>query len=501
MLYRNHWLYSSSTMAMALVLGASGCLAESEDQTLLHFSDATASEAEVNAEAEAEAADSNAIARTEQGLVGNSFNGYYADAAYRVTITNLSDTQWLTPPVVAVHNPHVAFFRRGYAAPNGVRQIAENGNNAPLVEALEQSAAVADFAVGVAGDPPPLMPGASVTVELEAPAFGHRLSMAAMLICTNDGFAGLDSVRLPRSVGKTRTLYARAYDAGSEINTEDFADLVPPCQPLSGVFSDDVGTGESNPELAENGLVSIHRGIDGTLPTSDLTVEAHGFNSPIAMIEVTRIARYDVTIENLTTGQPLTPPVVATHRKSLRLFESGTMASEGIREVAENGNLAPLVEALEADGRVSEVVVAAGDPPPVLPGSSVSFTIDSTLRRGRISFASMLICTNDGFTGVTQLRLPRVVGHTVSRDGIAYDAGTEINTEDFADIVPPCQALSGVSSADAGTGVSNPELAENGYVAPHDGILGDLPTSDLTVADHNWDITAPTSRISVTRTH
>ena len=27
----------------------------------------------------------------------------------------------------------------------------------------------------------------------------------------------------------------------------------------------------------------------------------------------------------------------------------------------------------------------------------------------------------------------------------AYDAGTEMNTEDFADMVPPCQGLIGVS--------------------------------------------------------
>ena len=42
-----------------------------------------------------------------------------------------------------------------------------------------------------------------------------------------------------------------------------------------------------------------------------------------------------------------------------------------------------------------------------------------------------------------------------------YDAGTELNTEDFADIVPPCQGLIGVSSEDGGTGMSDPSLAED----------------------------------------
>ncbi|MCG8416735.1 MAG: spondin domain-containing protein [Proteobacteria bacterium] len=486
--YWTTFLNSSSAIAVAVMVAAAGCGVESESDDssgdLLDLSETMEED--------------DALGSDEEALSSGHYN---AKAAYRVTITNLSEKQWLTPPVVALHRPYVALFRAGYRAPNGVRELAENGNNAPLVEALDKSRAVADFAVGVSGDPPPLMPGESVTVELEARPWRNRLSIATMLICSNDGFTGVDSVRLPVAVGRTRIYYTRAYDAGSEINTEDFADIVPPCQPLSGVFSDDDGTGQSNPALAENSVVAPHRGIDGTLPTSDLTVAAHGFDNPIAVVEVTRIARYDVTIENPTSGQPLTPPVVATHRRSLRLFASGDEASVGIQQVAENGNLAPLVEALRADSRVSDVVVAAGDPPPVLPGASISFRISSDLQRGRISFASMLICTNDGFTGVNQLRLPRAIGRTVSRDGVAYDAGTEINTEDFADIVPPCQALSGVSSPDAGTGMSNPDLAENALISPHPGIDGSLASSDLTLADHAWDTSAPTSRISVTRTH
>lgn len=36
---------------------------------------------------------------------------------------------------------------------------------------------------------------------------------------------------------------------------------------------------------------------------------------------------YEVTITNLTTGQPLTPPVVATHKKPAEIFEVGEAAS------------------------------------------------------------------------------------------------------------------------------------------------------------------------------
>ena len=69
----------------------------------------------------------------------------------------------------------------------------------------------------------------------------------------------------------------------------------------------------------------------------------------------------------------------------------------------------------------------------------------------------MLICTNDGFTGVDGLRLPGAVGQTVVANTAAYDAGTEANTEDFGDIVPPCQAVIGVR----GNGPLPPEIGGN----------------------------------------
>ena len=107
-----------------------------------------------------------------------------------------------------------------------------------------------------------------------------------MLICTNDGFAGLDSVRLPRHLGQTLTVYGNAYDAGTEINTEDFADIVPPCPVLTGVESDDTGTGMSNPVLAENGVIASHQGVLGGV---DLDPALHDWADPVVRVEITRV--------------------------------------------------------------------------------------------------------------------------------------------------------------------------------------------------------------------
>ena len=216
-----------------------------------------------------------------------------------------------------------------------------------------------------------------------------------------------------------------------------------------------------------------------------------------------RADTFEVTFTDLTSGQPLTPAVVATHRGKNELFRVGRAASFGLKEIAENGNNAPMLSRLASDDDVSDVVeapggplVPAGSPGDAVFGQSTTFSIEANGARF-LSLASMLICTNDGFTGVNALKLPSKVGDSVTVDTAGYDAGTELNTEDFADIVPPCQSLIGVSSGEPGTGTSNPALAEGGVIAHHAGIMGG---ADLLPGVHGWDVSAPVATITVTAT-
>lgn len=205
---------------------------------------------------------------------------------------------------------------------------------------------------------------------------------------------------------------------------------------------------------------------------------------------------YEFTITNHTTGQPFTPPLVATHHGKVNVFDVGAPASFGVKEIAENGNLGPLNTALMNDGDVSNVkIVLASGPGPLMPGASVTFEIDAEPRAKFFSIVSMLICTNDGFTGADARRLPTVVGQTTSGQSNAYDAGTEITTEDYSDMVPPCAPLTGQVTAKMGTGMSNPVLAENGVISMHQGIRG---IADLLPGLHGF--TSPVATISVTRT-
>jgi Spondin_N len=220
--------------------------------------------------------------------------------------------------------------------------------------------------------------------------------------------------------------------------------------------------------------------------------------------EAKRAGSFEVTFTDLTSGQPLTPAVTATHRGKAELFRVGEPASFGLKEIAENGNNAPMLTRLGADDDVSDVVeapggplVPAGSPGDAMFGQSTTFTIEAERGARFLSLASMLICTNDGFTGVDSLKLPARVGDTVTVETLAYDAGTEINTEDFANMVPPCQGLIGVSSGEPGTGVSDPALAEGGVIGHHAGIIGG---ADLLPAVHGWDTNAPVARITLTAT-
>lgn len=211
---------------------------------------------------------------------------------YKVTISNLTPGQAFTPPVLVTHTRRTGIFSLGEAASSEIQAIAENGNNMPLLTALAGDVQVHQVVEGTAPLVPANDPGgtafeSSATFIIEA---GHRatyLSFASMLICTNDGFTGLDTVRLP---SRSKTVYSVAYDARTESNTENFSDMVPPCQGLIGTPSDDIGTGESNPLIAEDGVVIPHVGIFGGM---DLIPQVHDWSDPVAKIVITRVRHDD----------------------------------------------------------------------------------------------------------------------------------------------------------------------------------------------------------------
>lgn len=203
--------------------------------------------------------------------------------------------------------------------------------------------------------------------------------------------------------------------------------------------------------------------------------------------------RYRITLENLTTGQIFSPGIAATHTKDASVWASGAAASEGIRLIAEDGLEATAVAELTGAPGIFDVVdiasptnrVGGGAP---LPNPQI-FEITAAANANRLSLAVMLICTNDGFTGLSGVKLPGGFRPAVHHVG-AWDAGTEENNEQFDQIVDPCTAAGPVVHPPDGNG----RAATSGVILPHPNIQG---VGDLSVALHGWSF--PVTRITVQR--
>ncbi|MGA7690495.1 MAG: spondin domain-containing protein [Jiangellales bacterium] len=154
------------------------------------------------------------------------------------------------------------------------------------------------------------------------------------------------------------------------------------------------------------------------------------------------VSTYRVTIVNTTTGQPFSPPVVATHSRDVDLFEVGERASTEIAAIAQAGDQSGAVALL---GSLGDAVtsVEQGAPSRPLAGLDGPPSVQTVDIEGHpddvLSLATMLICTNDGFTGVDSIALPEAGTTVVPLQG--YDAGVERNTQRSRDIVDPCSLL------------------------------------------------------------
>lgn len=205
---------------------------------------------------------------------------------------------------------------------------------------------------------------------------------------------------------------------------------------------------------------------------------------------------YQVTITNLTTGQPLSPPLISTNYGSGQFFTPGGTANWGVQQIAENGNNTPLYESTVLDmkaGYVTDVqratapLVPKGSPADAMFDQSVTLTIRAR-DTDRINLISMIGCTNDGFAGFNAARLPRAKGRAVHVPVLDFDAGTEENTEDFADLGAGCQSAIGVRSTQGavGTSMTDWRLAEGGSIHRHEGIFG--ASDDGLLEDvHGWN--------------
>ena len=193
----------------------------------------------------------------------------HCNKTYEITVTNLTYDQVLSPPLAVSHVPPIQLYQVGEPASEGMEALAEGGDTGLLTETLSGADGICD--VMTADGPVP--PGSSTTITILGSG-KHVVSVATMLVNTNDAFAGLEGMAIPRAYNSaSRTV--PAFDAGTEINDELCANIPGPACGGSGT---DASGGE--------GFVHIHRGIHGI---GDLDPAGYDWRNPVAQISIQRI--------------------------------------------------------------------------------------------------------------------------------------------------------------------------------------------------------------------
>lgn len=196
---------------------------------------------------------------------------------FDVMVTNLTRGEQFTPILAATHDGTVNLFTLGSPSTPELAMLAEEGNTAPLMGLLTANPAV-HFIVTSSGL---LAPGGSTHLSIQARQT-DSISLAAMLIPTNDGFFAVNNVELPKG-SATLTVFSPAYDAGSEMNDELCASIPGP------FFIECNGPGGGGmPSGGEEGYVHIHGGIHGI---GNLLPQLRDWRNPVAQIVVRRMQR------------------------------------------------------------------------------------------------------------------------------------------------------------------------------------------------------------------
>jgi hypothetical protein len=187
-------------------------------------------------------------------------------AMYQVKIENLTSHQILSPPVFISHDSSYRLFQLHQYASNELRLIAEDGNNGPAAMRATYSRRVFDVQTAAGG----ILPGDSVTVTVRSPQWAS-LSLAAMLVQTNDGFVGVNGLRLNEMSARTWDL--KALDAGTEANNEMAAYV--PGPPFGGTMRDPT-----------HQRIDFHAGIQGG---ADIDPATFGWTGPVARLTITPV--------------------------------------------------------------------------------------------------------------------------------------------------------------------------------------------------------------------
>jgi hypothetical protein len=395
-----------------------------------------------------------------------------AGGTFTVTVENVSAQRGsistpIAPVFYATHDDAWRLFMEGEpAGMAGLETLAEDGSPADLVAhytGMMGTGMVGAQDTPVGGAPGPAAPGQSYQFAVMPDATNRFLSIAFMVVQTNDvfiafgpeGVALLDASGMPRPLDDINADIRRAvavWDAGTEAN--EVPGVGPNQPPRQG------GTGNIG---ASDPITVVRRYADAT---NDLAGPGLGGSVDLSIVAAdgTLTGTFDVTVTNNSdmTAYPylLTPVLWATHNPTASLFTPGTMASPELESLAEDGDASSLLAALDASPNVGVADIAGASP--IAPGSALTFSVMLDSDHRYLSLASMLVHSNDTFMAfgpegialLDEMGMPRSdedIAADIAAHLMAWDAGTERNQ---AGAVGPDQPLQGGpdTGADEGDG-------------------------------------------------
>jgi hypothetical protein len=208
---------------------------------------------------------------------------------FNVRVVNLMNGNYLTPLLVVAHPDSTSLFTTGQPASANLQAMAEGGDTAGLIADMQAvGATIADNPAGGL-----LGPASSTNADLNTDGTSNgRLTVVAMLLPTNDAFAGLNAIAIPTAAG-TYVFDIPAYDAGTEANDEIVNGGGAPGSP--GIPVDpgaNNGSGGSGAAMADaNNTVHIHRNVlgdtDNAGGVSDLDSRVHRWLNPVVRVIIT----------------------------------------------------------------------------------------------------------------------------------------------------------------------------------------------------------------------
>lgn len=195
--------------------------------------------------------------------------------SFNVEVTNLSNQQPFAPVAAVLHTSGYHGFSLGSMASDGLELLAESGDPSSFIAAADGHNMVLSSVSGTGV----IAPGDNETITVQGNSSNPRLSLAGMLVNTNDGFIGLDDIDIGGlDVGESLQLHARVYDAGTEANTEAASDV-----PGQGGEGMNAMRDDRDFIVVHPGIVSMNDGLTGSALDA-----SYRFDNPAARIIITR---------------------------------------------------------------------------------------------------------------------------------------------------------------------------------------------------------------------